>query len=467
MAEVTPAAPSEIFRAYDIRGILERQLTPEIMQAIGRAIGSEAAARGDCRVMVGRDCRASSPALAKALIAGIRASGLDVVDLGVAPTPMVYFACCEAAPCAGAIVTASHNPPDYNGVKIVFGGVSADAATIQDLRRRILEGDLIRGSGGLIKRDISERYRERVVRDIRLARPMRLVLDCGNATVSGIAPAVFRALGCEVIALDCDPSAGMGERIPDPARPECLQALARRVIDEGADLGLGFDGDGDRLGVIDAAGGFIAADRLLMCFAVDILNRHPGSEIVFDLKCTGHLAEVIRRAGGRPVPWRSGHAPLKARLRGSDAQIAGELSGHIMLKERWYGFDDALYAGARLLEILSHDPRPTDAIFRTFPGGIATPELALPLPEGEAERIMARVIPLADRLPDRFGDLEVQTLDGLRLDSPTAWGLVRASNTLPKLVFRFEGDDPAALAAMQERFRRLMDEAAPGLALPF
>jgi phosphomannomutase/phosphoglucomutase len=463
MAEVTEAPPPEIFRAYDIRGLLDIQLTPEIMQAIGRAIGSEATARGDRMVMVGRDCRASSPILAGALIAGIRAAGIDVVDLGIAPTPLVYFACCEAGPSAGAIVTASHNPPDYNGVKVVFGGVSADAATIQDLRRRILEGELSSGAGGLLKRDISERYRERVVRDIRLARPMRVVLDCGNATVSEIAPAVFRALGCEVIALDCDPAAGMGERVPDPARPECLQTLAKQVIQEGADLGLGFDGDGDRLGVIDSGGGFVAADRVLMCLAVDVLTRHPGSEVIFDVKCTGHLGEVIRRAGGRPVPWRSGHAPLKARLRESDAQLAGELSGHIMLKERWLGFDDALYAGARLLEILARDARPTDAIFRDLPGGIATPELALPLPEGDAERIMAQVILLADRVED----LTVQTIDGVRLDGPAAWGLVRASNTLPKLIFRFEGDDPAALAAMQERFRLLMAEAAPGLALPF
>ena len=463
MAEVTPAAPPEIFRAYDIRGILERQLTPEIMQSIGRAIGSEAAARGDRTVMVGRDCRASSPALTKALIAGIRAAGIDVVDLGIAPTPLVYFACCEAAPYAGAIVTASHNPPDYNGVKVVFGGMSADAATIQDLRRRILECDLTSGAGTLVERDISERYRERIVRDIHLARPMRVVLDCGNATASAIAPALFRALGCEVIALDCDPHAGMGERVPDPARPECLRALANQVVQEGADLGLGFDGDGDRLGVIDAAGGFIAADRVLMCLAVDVLTRHPGSEVVFDVKCTGHLGEVIRRAGGRPVPWRSGHAPLKTRLRESDAQLAGELSGHIMFKERWLGFDDALYAGARLLEVLSRDPRTTDALFRDLPGGIATPELALPLPEGDAERIMARVI----RLADRVEDLAVQTIDGLRLDGSAAWGLVRASNTLPKLVFRFEGDDPAALRAMQERFRLLMAEAAPGLAMPF
>jgi phosphomannomutase / phosphoglucomutase len=463
MAVVTANAPAEIFRAYDIRGILDHQLTPDLMQAIGRALGSEALARGDRTVMVGRDCRASSPALSRTLIAGIRAAGVDVVDLGVAPTPLVYFACCEPRPQAGAIVTASHNPADYNGVKVVFGGMSADAATIQDLRRRILEGDFSSGSGGLAERDISEVYRERIVRDVRLERPMRLVLDCGNATVSAVAPPLFRSLGCEVIGLDCDPAAEMGERVPDPARPECLDALAERVVREGADLGLGFDGDGDRLGVVDARGGFIAADRILMYLAVDVLARHPGTEVVFDVKCTGHLAEVVRRAGGRPVVCRSGHAPLKARLRSPDAQIAGELSGHIMFKERWLGFDDAVYAGARLLEVLSRDSRPTDVVFGDLPGGIATPELALPLSEGEAERIMSRVIPLAGSLTD----LEVQTLDGLRLDGPHAWGLVRASNTLPKLIFRFEGDDRDALAAIQGRFRKLLSDAAPGLVLPF
>jgi phosphomannomutase/phosphoglucomutase len=360
-------------------------------------------------------------------------------------------------------VTASHNPPDYNGVKVVFGGVSADAAAIQGLRRRILNGELSSGSGSLVECDIAERYCERIVGDIHLARPMRLVLDCGNATVSALAPPLFRALGCEVIALDCDAAAGMGERVPDPARPECLQTLAARVMTENADLGLGFDGDGDRLGVIDARGAFIAADRVLMALAVDVLTRNPATDVVFDVKCTRHLAEVVRRAGGHPVLCRSGHAPLKARLRESDAQIAGELSGHIMFKERWLGFDDAIYAGARLVEVLSRDSRPTDLIFADLPGGIATPELALPLPEGEAERIMARIIPIADT----SRDLDAQTIDGLRLDGPHAWGLVRASNTLPKLIFRFEGDDQAALAAMQDRFRQLLLDAAPGLALPF
>jgi phosphomannomutase / phosphoglucomutase len=463
MAAVPLDLPPEIFRAYDIRGILDEQLTPAVMEAIGRAIGSEAATRGDRTVMVGRDCRASSPALARALIAGIRGAGLDVVDLGMAPTPLVYFACCEGRPRAGAIVTASHNPAEYNGVKVVFRGVSADAATIQALRRRILEGDLLSGFGSYLRYDLAERYGKRIARDIRLAHPMKLVLDCGNATASVIAPSLFRALGCEVITLDCDPAAGMGERVPDPARPECLRGLADLVVRKGADLGLGFDGDGDRLGVIDARGRFVAADRVLMCLALDVLTRHPGTEVIFDVKCSRHLSEVIRSAGGQPVLWRSGHAPLKARLRESDAQIAGELSGHIMFKERWLGFDDAIYAGARLLEVLSRDPRPTDAFFGALPGGIATPELALPLPEGEAERIMARVVPLADGLTD----LEVHTLDGLRLDGPRAWGLVRASNTLPKLIFRFEGDDQAALLAIQDRFRRLLREAAPGLATPF
>jgi phosphomannomutase/phosphoglucomutase len=463
MTAVTPDLPPEIFRAYDIRGIVDRQLTPDVMELIGRAVGSEAAARGDQTVMVGRDCRATSPMLCRALITGLRAAGRDVVDLGVAPTPLVYFACCRAGRHAGAIVTASHNPAEYNGVKLVFGGLSPDGATIQSLRQRILDGRLLSGCGAYAKRDLSDCYRDTITRDIHLARSLKVVLDCGDATVSAIAPAVFRALGCEVLTLDCDPAGGVAARLPDPARPECLQGLAARVVQEGAELGLGFDGDGDRLGVIDAKGGFVPADRVLMYLAVDILARHPGTKVIFDVKCSRYLAEVIRRAGGQPVLSRSGHAPLKARLRETDAQVAGELSGHIMLKERWFGFDDAVYAGARLVEILSRARQPTDAVFRSLPGGIATPELALPLPEGEAERIMARVAPMADRLTD----LEVQTLDGLRLDGAHAWGLVRASNTLPKLIFRFEGDDQAELQAMQDRFRQLLREAAPGLILPF
>lgn len=463
MACATPDLPPEIFRAYDIRGVVDRQLTPGMMELIGRAVGSEAAERGDRTVMVGRDLRPSSPSLCQALIAGIRAAGRDVIDLGVAPTPLVYFACCQAGRHAGAIVTASHNPVAYNGLKMVFGGLSPDAATIRSLRQRILDGRLLNGSGAYLRRDLSDPYRECITRDIHLARAMKLVLDCGNATVSAIAPRVFRALGCEVLTLDCDPAAGVGGRLPDPARPECLQQLAARVVREGADLGLGFDGDGDRLGVIDAKGRFVPADRVLMCLATDVLARHPGSQVVFDVKCSRHLAEVIRRAGGQPLLSRSGHAPLKARLRETDAQLAGELSGHIMLKERWFGFDDAVYAGARLVEVLSRARQPTDAVFRALPGGLATPELALPLPEGEAERIIARVAALAGRLTD----LELETLDGVRLDGAQAWGLVRASNTLPKLTFRFEGDDRAALRAMQARFRRLLLEAAPGLALPF
>jgi phosphomannomutase/phosphoglucomutase len=286
--------PPEIFRAYDIRGVLGRQLTHEMMEPIGRAIGSEAAARGDRQVMVGRDCRASSPALGQRLIAGIRAAGLDVVDLGVVPTPLVYFACRETAPGqgphAGAMVTASHNPAEYNGIKVVFRGISADAATIQGLRRRILSGALRAGQGDLIERDLTADYQALIRADIRLARPLRVVVDCGNATLSTIAPALLRGLGCAVDTLDCNPDCVMGERIPDPSRPECLEGLAAQVRATGADLGLGFDGDGDRLGVVDARGRFIAADRLLMLLARDILSRHPGSEVILDVKCSRALA---------------------------------------------------------------------------------------------------------------------------------------------------------------------------------
>jgi phosphomannomutase/phosphoglucomutase len=459
--------PPEIFRAYDIRGVLGRQLTHAMMEPIGRAIASEAAARGDRQVMVGRDCRASSPALCRRLIAGIRAAGLDVVDLGVVPTPLVYFACRETAtgggPHAGAMVTASHNPAEYNGVKVVFRGLSADAPTIQDLRRRILAGDLRTGRGRLSEMDLTAAYCTQILGDIRLARPLDVALDCGNATVSRIAPALFRALGCRVVTLDCDPDHGMGERISDPSRPTCLEALAERVRATGCDLGLGFDGDGDRLGAVDASGGFIAADRLLMLLAQDILTRHPGSDVILDVKCSRAVAEAIRKAGGRPCLAPSGHGPLKARLRDSNAQIAGELSGHIMIKERWFGFDDALYAGARLLEVLSRDPRGIAAVLAALPGTLATPELDLPLLEGEAQQIMSRVLSLAQDITD----LEVVTLDGLRLEGARAWGLVRASNTQPQLVFRFEGEDQAALTDIQGRIRRLIADAAPGLTVPF
>ena len=455
--------PESIFRAYDIRGLVGRQLTGDTLQAIGRALGSAAVAAGDRTVFIGRDCRPSSPELCAALAAGIRSAGPDVVDLGVVPTPLVYFACCHPEPHAGAIVTGSHNPPEYNGVKPVLAGKSADAEAIQALRRRIATGDLATGSGDYRRLDLIPQYREYIERDVALARDLKVILDCGNATASAVAPALYRALGCEVVERRCDPGAGMGETMPDPSVPELLRPLGDLVVAEEADLGLAFDGDGDRLGVVDSRGQFIPADRVLMLLATDVLTRNPGSDVIFDVKCTSHLAEEIRRAGGRPVMWRSGHTPLKARLRENGALIAGELSGHIVFQERWFGFDDAIYAGARLLEVLSLDPRTSEEIFAALPSGIVTPELGLPLEEGEPERVMQSVVRHAGELEGA----ELILIDGLRAEFETGWGLVRASNTQPKLTFRFEGEDQATLEEIQSRFRRLMERAAPGLALPF
>jgi phosphomannomutase/phosphoglucomutase len=455
--------PESIFRAYDIRGLVGRQLTGDTLQAIGRALGSAAVAEGDHTVVIGRDCRPSSPELCAALAAGIRSAGPDVVDIGVVPAPLVYFACCHPERHAGAIVTGSHNPPEYNGVKPVLAGRSVDAEAIQALRRRIETGDLATGNGDYRRLDLIPQYREYIERDVALARDLKVILDCGNATASAVAPALYRALGCEVVERRCDLGAGMGETMPDPSVPELLRPLGDLVVAEGADLGLAFDGDGDRLGVVDSRGQFIPTDRILMLLASDVLTRNPGSDVIFDVKCTSHLAEEIRRAGGRPVMWRSGHTPLKARLRESGALIAGELSGHIIFQERWFGFDDAVYAGARLLEVLSLDPRTSEEIFAALPSGIVTPELGLPLEEGEPERIMQSVLRYAGELEGA----ELILIDGLRAEFETGWGLVRASNTQPKLTFRFEGEDQAALEGIQLGFRRLMERAAPGLALPF
>jgi phosphomannomutase/phosphoglucomutase len=461
---IMPNVAPEIFRAYDIRGVVDRQLTAETMSALGRALGSEASARGDDTVMVGRDLRASSPRLTAALAEGIRAAGLDVVDLGVVPTPLVYFACCYPVLHSGAMVTASHNPSEYNGVKPVLMGESADSSAIQGLRLRIEQNQLAHGSGGYRREDLNARYRNYITQDVTLARPHRVVIDCGNATASLLAPQLYRDLGCEVIELNCDMDAGMGDRMPDPSVPEQLRDLGDLVRTNGADIGLAFDGDGDRLGVVDSQGRFVAADRVLMLLAADVLARNPGGDVVFDVKCSRYLAEEIQRAGGRPLMWKSGHTPLKAKLRESGALIAGELSGHFIFRERWFGFDDALYAGARLLEVLSLDPRSSEEIFAGLPGGIATPELFLPLAEGEPTRVMESVLNQAKRLDG----VNLILIDGLRAELEGGWGLVRASNTQPKLTFRFEGDDQESLEQAQALFRRLMEMAAPELTeLPF
>ncbi|AUB84864.1 hypothetical protein THSYN_20560 [Candidatus Thiodictyon syntrophicum] len=455
--------PAEVFRANDIRGLVADQLTSEAMHAIGQAIGSEALERGDRDLMIGHDCRTTSPALAAALMDGIRSAGADVTDLGLVPTPLVYFACCQPTVSSGAMVTASHNPSDYNGVKVVLHGASAQSDELQGLRQRILVGAVATGRGGYQTADIIPSYCDYIERDVALARSLKVVIDCGNATASKVAPMLYRALGSDVIELNCDLESGLPERRSDPAAPEYTRDLGDLVVNQEADLGLAFDSDGDRLGVVDSLGRFIAADRVLMLLAADVLSRHPGTDVIFDVKCSRHLADEIRHAGGRPIMWRCGHASLKAKLRESTALIAGELSGHFVYRERWFGFDDAIYAGVRLLEVLSLDPRPSSEIFGALPGGLATPELALPLAEGEPARIMRAVMQLASRLEG----VDVIRIDGLRAEFDHGFGVVRASNTEPKLTFRFEGDDAEALEKIQALFRRLMEKAARGLTMPF
>jgi phosphomannomutase/phosphoglucomutase len=458
------SVPAEIFRAYDIRGVVDMDLTPELMQVIGLAVGTEATEAGDQTVIVGRDTRASGEELSESLITGLRDSGCDVLDLGVVPTPLVYFATRYQGETSGVAVTASHNPESYNGLKVVISGSTLAGDRIAALRERILTGAFSQGDGAYQVGDLVSDYVGHVERDVAIARTLKVVVDCGNATASVVAPQLYRALGCELIELNCNPDAGFPEgRVPDPARPECLEALQHAVVSQGADLGLAFDGDGDRLGVVDSLGKIIWPDRVLMLLAADVLSRHPGTDVVFDVKSSHHLATEILRNGGRPVMWKSGHSPLKNKLMETGALLAGEWSGHIIFRERWFGFDDALYSGARLLEVLALDSRPSAEVFAGLPEALGTPELFLYLSEGQSEDIMKSVLGHAAEL----SGLELYTEDGLRAESQHGWGLVRASNTQPALVFRFEADDQEELEKIQDLFRQLMGHAAPGLQLPF
>lgn len=458
------AVPAHIFRAYDIRGLVGSEIDSGVMRALGMALGTEVRAQGEASCIVARDQRPSSESYAQALVDGLRASGCDVVDLGLAPVPVLYFGAWQQGDCAAAMVTASHNPAAYNGLKVVLSGRSASEAQIQALLRRIERGDCSQGAGAYQAHSIMERYVADMARDVVVGRPIKVAIDCGHATAALLAPRLYRALGCEVIELDCDLDPEQADRsMPDPSRPQNLEALGDAVVGAGADLGLAFDADGDRLGVVDARGRFIAADRLLMLFAADALAQRPGSAIVYDVKCSHHLGREILRLGGRPVMCRSGHSFLKQQMHELGAPLAGELTGHIVFRDRWSGFDDAFYAGARLLEILALDPRPSDEIFAELPLGIATPELVLPLPNGADRPLMQALLDAADRLEG----VRINRTDGLRAEFERGWGLVRASNTQSGLVFRFEGDDQASLDRIQTLFRRMMERVSPDLSLPF
>ncbi|MDX5364165.1 MAG: phosphomannomutase/phosphoglucomutase [Pseudazoarcus pumilus] len=457
-----PLPAPEIFKAYDIRGIVDRSLTAASVKAIGHALGSEARHRGQQAIAIGRDGRLSGPELAGALAEGIRAAGIDVIDIGAVPTPLTYFAAHQLGVHSCVSVTGSHNPPDYNGLKMVLGGQTLYGELIQDLRRRIADNDLSHGSGTLRHADVGAAYVERVLSDVKLARPMKIVVDCGNGIAGAIAPQLLRGLGCELIELFCEVDGHFPNHHPDPSKPENLEDLIHALHNSDAELGLAFDGDGDRLGVVTRDGQIIYPDRQLMLFAADVLSRVPGGEVIYDVKCTRLLDGWIRQHGGTPTMWNTGHALIKSKLRETGAPLAGEMSGHVFFKERWYGFDDGLYAAARLLEILSRHDDP-GAVLTALPDALSTPELNIRMAEGEPFELVRRL-----RENARFeGADRVITLDGVRVEYPDGFGLARASNTTPVVVLRFEADDHAALQRIQAGFRAALEAAWPGLSLPF
>lgn len=448
----------EIFKAYDIRGIVGQTLTADSVRAIGQALGSEALWRGQTAVAVGRDGRLSGPELASALAQGLNAAGVDVYDIGRVPTPLAYFAAFELGCHSAVSVTGSHNPPDYNGLKLVLGGETLYGAQIQALRTRLERDNLRYGSGRVIKADVREAYLKRIVSDVKLSRPMKIVIDCGNGVAGELAPELFRRMGCEVLPLFCEIDGNFPNHHPDPSKPENLKDLIAALRNTDAELGLAFDGDGDRLGVVTKDGEIIYPDRQLMLFAADVLARNPGAQIIYDVKCTRNLARAIRHQGGVPLMWQTGHALIKAKLQETGAPLAGEMSGHMFFKERWYGFDDGLYAAARLLEIVS---RWDDANWplEHLPNSLSTPELNLKMQEGEPHALIEK---LRGRAAELFpGATELITLDGVRAEFDDGFGLARASNTTPVVVLRFEADTPAALARIQALFKAALEAAWP------
>jgi len=456
------SVPTEIFKAYDIRGVVGRTLTPEIAELIGRAIGTQARLLSQSRMAIGRDGRLSGPALSAALARGLQASGMDVIDVGCVATPMLYFATHHLRTGCGVMVTGSHNPPDYNGLKMVVAGQTLAGDAIQDLRKRIEDGELSDGNGSYQELDISAAYFERITDDVRLARPIRIAVDCGNGVAGAFAPELYRRLGCSVRELFCDVDGTFPNHHPDPSQPANLQDLIQALATGNDELGLAFDGDGDRLGVVTRAGKIIYPDRQLMLFAADVLSRNPGAQVIFDVKSTRNLFDWIRRHGGKPVLWKTGHSLIKAKMQETGALLAGEMSGHMFFKERWYGFDDGLYAGARLLEYLSKCPD-IDAQFARLPDSINTPELQIKLEEGENYALIDEL-----RRTARFeGASDIITIDGLRVEYPDGFGLARASNTTPVIVLRFEADTVPALQRIQEAFRKVLRAAAPAASLPF
>jgi phosphomannomutase/phosphoglucomutase len=453
--------PPEIFKAYDVRGIVETALTSEVTQLIGQAIGSEARDRDVKAVAIGRDGRLSGPALASALAHGIQSAGVDVIDVGMVATPMLYFATYHLGTLSGVSVTGSHNPPEYNGLKVMLAGDTLSGEAIQALRQRIESGNLVTGQGSYSTRDVREDYLQRITSDIKITRPLHVIVDCGNGVPGATAPELYRRLGCKVTELYCDVDGTFPNHHPDPSNPHNLEDVIATLKREG-DIGFAFDGDGDRLGVVTKSGKIIYPDRQLMLFAADVLERNPGAEIIFDVKSTRNLYSWIRERGGKPTMWKTGHSFIKKKLKDTGAPLAGEMSGHTFFKERWYGFDDAMYAGARLLEILSRSPD-VGAVLEQLPDAVSTPELQVKTAEGENYTLIDDLKKTA-----RFeGAEDLITIDGLRVEYKDGFGLARPSNTTPTIVLRFEADNEEAIKRIQADFRRALTAVKPGIKLPF
>ncbi|TQV89099.1 phosphomannomutase/phosphoglucomutase [Aliikangiella coralliicola] len=454
--------PESIFREYDIRGVVGDTLTPEIVKEIGRAIGSEAFERGEQRVVVARDGRLSGPELLECLKAGLVESGRDVIDVGEVPTPILYFATNYLDASSGVMLTGSHNPRDYNGLKIVIAGKTLSGEDIQGLRKRIETDNMVKGSGSQETASITQDYIGQVTSDVALAQPLKVAVDCGNGVAGKIAPQLLQALGCEVIGLYCKVDGNFPNHHPDPSKPENLRELIDLVKSEKADVGLAFDGDGDRLGVIDSEGNIIWPDRQMMLYSMDVLSRNPGADIIFDVKCTKHLAKVISANGGHPIMWKTGHSLVKAKMRETGALLAGECSGHIFFKERWYGFDDALYTAARLLEVLSADTRKSAEVFKALPDSEVTPEINVKIADEKKFDFINRL-----SQQGAFGEGKMIDIDGVRVEYQDGWGLVRASNTTPNLVIRFEGNDQQIIERIKNIFKQQMMMVDSSLDLNF
>ena len=452
----------DIFRAYDIRGVVETALTPDAVQQIGQAFATEALSQGQKTVVIGRDGRLSSPELAQRLSLGLRAGGCDVIDVGMVPTPVLYYATHKLKTGTGIMVTGSHNPPQYNGLKMLIDGNTLYGDGIKALYQMIVEDQLNQDEGRHTEQDVIPDYMETIVNDIKLDKPLNIAVDCGNGVAGVLATELFTRLVCNVTELFCDVDGNFPNHHPDPSKPENLLDMQNVMQQNALDIGLAFDGDGDRVGILDDKQNILWADRQMMLYAADVLKRKPGAQIIFDIKSTSNLEIYIKNLGGDPLMWKTGHSFIKAKMKETGAELAGEMSGHIFFKERWFGFDDGLYSAARMLEIVSQHSETSSEIFEALPDSVNTPELQIDFEEGQHYKFMDKFIDEAS-----FENANIVTIDGIRVNFADGWGLVRPSNTTPCLVLRFEANDENTLKKIQNIFREQILAVDNSLSLPF